>query len=247
MWVGYLYFPIFPVPRRTHKATAGERGGEAAPREGGLQGHHRGSLPVTSSAPAGCPTPRPFGDPREGAAPLPSPCPSAGLAGTLRRAAARGGYHSVQFCIIKLPWLFLLETFTILCLAGKDDCSKPKLGINYTTTLHFSYKGKLCGESCESTSFRCPPSQAHRGRPPTSQMSRLVFFLKKKKEKQQTNTKTTPKRPSPSLGTALPPGHAPSLAPRVPHRRERKERQLQERTPTAEKKLQKSCICAVGR
>lgn len=100
-----------------------------------------------------------WGPPGRGCPP-PRPCPPAGLSGTLRRAAACCGYHSVQFCIIKLPWLFLLETFTILCLAGKDDCSKPKLGINYTTTLHFSYKGKLCGKSCESTSFLCPPSKA---------------------------------------------------------------------------------------
>lgn len=78
------------------------------------------------------------------------PCPSGGLTGT----AACRGYHLVQFCIIKLPWLFLLETFTILCLAGKDDCSKPKLGINYTTTLHFSYKGK----NCVARAVKAPPS-----------------------------------------------------------------------------------------
>lgn len=53
------------------------------------------------------------------------------------------GYHRVQPCIIKLPWLLTSETLTIPCSAGKDDCSKPKLGINYTTTLHFFfYKGK---------------------------------------------------------------------------------------------------------
>lgn len=139
--------------------------------EGGLRGHQHRSLLITASAWSGFPTLSLPGDPWEVAAPLPSPCPSAGLAGTLPRAAACCGHHLVQFCIIKLPWLFLLETFTILCLAGNDDCSKPKLGINYTTTLHFSYKGKLCGKSCESTSLLCPPSKAHRGRPRTSRMS----------------------------------------------------------------------------
>jgi len=138
-------------------------------QEGGLQGPPP-QLPARHQA--GCPpSPRPSGDRREAAAPLPGPCPSGGLTGTLPPAAACSGYPLVQFCIIKLPWLFLLETFTILCLAGKDDCSKPKLGINYTTTLHFSYKGKLCGKSCESTSFLCPPGKAQSGRPLTSQMS----------------------------------------------------------------------------
>lgn len=51
------------------------------------------------------------------------------------------------------------------CPAGKDDCSKPKLGINYTTTLHFFfffYKGEkkpkktVCGKSCADNQ---PPSR----------------------------------------------------------------------------------------
>lgn len=72
-----------------------------------------------------------------------APCAPKGLPGTLVPVAECSGYHRVQPCIIKLPWLFASETFTIPRSAGKDDCSKPKLGINYTTTLHFFfYKGK---------------------------------------------------------------------------------------------------------
>lgn len=148
LWVGYLNFPIFLVLRRMDEASAGGskwHPGPPRPVPARPQLHRvRLCHPKTFWGPpgSGC-SPAPHGAHRD---PL--------------RAAASPGYRSVQFCIIKLPWLFLLETFTILCLAGKDDCSKPKLGINYTTTLHFSYKGKLCGKSCESTSFLCPPSKA---------------------------------------------------------------------------------------
>lgn len=90
--------------------------------------------------------------------PLASPCPPEDLPGTLLPVAECSGYHRVQSCIIKLPWLFALETFTIPCSAGKDDCSKPKLGINYTTTLHFS----STKENCVARAAQAPPSQ----RPP---------------------------------------------------------------------------------
>lgn len=65
------------------------------------------------------------------------------------------GYHGVQSCIIKPPWLFASETFTVPCSAGKDDCSKPKLGINYTTTLHFSFTK----QNCVARAVQAPPPQ----------------------------------------------------------------------------------------
>lgn len=142
-------FPFSWYLGRTQKAGAGERGGRSAP----LQGHQRRSLPVTASARSAFATPRLFGDP-----PLASPCPPEGLPGTLLPVAECSGYHQVQSCIIKLPWLFASETFTIPCSAGKDDCSKPKLGINYTTTLHFS----STKENCVARAAQAPPSQ----RPP---------------------------------------------------------------------------------
>lgn len=84
-----------------------------------------------------------WGDPRHAAVPHSPPA----MHWDPQRAAP--GPILLNSTLSKLPWLVLLETFTIPCLPGKDDCSKPKLGINYTTTLHFSYKGKL---------LPCPPA-----------------------------------------------------------------------------------------
>lgn len=97
------------------------------------------------------------------------PCPTMGLAGTLPQAAA--GIVRFNSALSNFFGSFYWKLLTILCLAGTDDCSKPKLGINYTTTLHFSYKGKLCGKSCESTSFPWPPCKACGGRPLAPQMA----------------------------------------------------------------------------
>lgn len=149
MWVGHFHLPFFLV-----------LGEDAEGRGWGAWG--------TLSTPAGPPAqvpachrlctlrlchPQAFWGP-----PLASPCPPEDLPGTLLPVAECSGYHWVQSCIIKLPWLFASETFTIPCSAGKDDCSKPKLGINYTTTLHFS----STKENCVARAAQAPPSQ----RPP---------------------------------------------------------------------------------
>lgn len=147
------------------------------------------------------------------------------------------GIIAFKFCIIKLPWLFPLETFTIPCLAGKDDCSKPKLGINYTTTLHFSYKGKLCGKSCESTSFLCPPSEAGSGWPPTLQTS------------QENNTKQAQSQPqSQAGGCCPPPGHAfpHPLLPTPCDGRKMQEQAAARANPRVQRSSE-SCICVAGR
>lgn len=132
---------ILPFPG-TGEDAEGPAGGHSAP----LQGHQHSSLlsPPLHAQPL--PPPGFLG----------TPCPPLAV-------AEGSGYPLVQSCIIKLPWLFASETFTIPCSAGKDDCSKPKLGINYTTTLHFFfYKGKLCGKSCAGSSF------------PTSCLARII-------------------------------------------------------------------------
>lgn len=128
---------LFPGTGEDAEGRAGERGGHSAHPAGPPAQlpacHHLCTLSLCH--------PQAFWGPS---------CPPKGVL----PGAERSGYHRVQSCIIKLPWLFASETFTVPCSAGKDDCSKPKLGINYTTTLHFFFhKGKLCGKSRAGTSF----------------------------------------------------------------------------------------------